>query len=399
MICPRMKIQRSLSALLVVPLCLFWSASGFSTLRVTRTRVASTPSPGDQLSSYYVPDAYAHRFDKEITTPYSINLMWINRSLNLNERYIYPSSSDLELNEKFLTPLYEWAKLNPGATVNIWYDSALSSEAAAVTTAFLINSHNQDNPLSAKVVLKDIRSLPQVRDNPEAFSPELPVFFQVDLLRMIAGIYEVTHEKKNYVYADFDIQAGDKSAIFSAAVNKQLHQYGFHMARKEDTAENSFQILSCANPHMLAAIQGVLIDLSIERAKYAVQNKDTAQKFQCDTQFGALVPSEMVYDTYSVVMRYFYDLEGYGKFLVCFPRSSRPHHKNYDLSNPEVRKELIERYYYYENSILFPFSIYCSTSTEVSSAELQMIKDSTPPCLYRNIPHTKGNWDQRSMQP
>ena len=50
---------------------------------------------------------------------YSINLMWINKSINPSDRYIMPDIF-MQQTESMLD---KWCNSNPDADVNLWFDS------------------------------------------------------------------------------------------------------------------------------------------------------------------------------------------------------------------------------------------------------------------------------------
>lgn len=65
---------------------------------------------------------------------YAINMLWINSSKNAEQHYLHPSKTLEELNTKLLMPAIKWAKANPTADVNIWYDSSLYQSQTVLNT-------------------------------------------------------------------------------------------------------------------------------------------------------------------------------------------------------------------------------------------------------------------------
>ena len=54
-------------------------------------------------------------------TGYTINLMWINKKLNPDQKYIHPSANEQELDSNLGNNLTGWAEKNPKSTVQLWY--------------------------------------------------------------------------------------------------------------------------------------------------------------------------------------------------------------------------------------------------------------------------------------
>ena len=103
-------------------------------------------------------------------TNYSVNLMWINRKLDPQQQYIYPAATEARVQENLLAHVFGWATANPQSTTNLWFDSALTPTQAVQNTATLIQHHIASHPEMAPIILRDVRTLPQVIANPEIFS-------------------------------------------------------------------------------------------------------------------------------------------------------------------------------------------------------------------------------------
>lgn len=164
-----------------------------------------------------------------------------------------------------------------------------------------------------QVVFKDLRNFPEVQKNPEVFSPQVPVYFRVDLLRVIAA-YNVVKKaaeegrRHYFVYADIDVTSMSKEEIFDASTLMDLQRYGILMAQgggNDDHFENSFQIWSTRKPNLLVAAQQAIINPSIRQAKNYL--KGLKEK-------GNMLPiEESVYKLYPSMFRFFYHLEGWGE--------------------------------------------------------------------------------------
>lgn len=156
---------------------------------------------------------------------YSINFMWINKSLKPEQEYIYPKN---DLSNPFLQPIYNWAAKNPKANINIWFDCELTTKNAINKTNDLIST-------TQKIRLRDVRTIPIVKENLEVFSEKTPVYFRVDLLRVIAmlQILTQTNECEYAVYADLDMKSITKKEIFTENTKGLLKYDGIVLAQKK----------------------------------------------------------------------------------------------------------------------------------------------------------------------
>lgn len=92
---------------------------------------------------------------------YSINMMWVNKKSDPNQRYI---CNDDNIN-KFIDNARDWREKNPKGEVNIWYDSKLISQNSVANTKELL----QSSGIAQGVNLKDIRDIDIVKYNPDVF--------------------------------------------------------------------------------------------------------------------------------------------------------------------------------------------------------------------------------------
>ncbi len=206
---------------------------------------------------------------------YTINLMWINRARNEQQKYIYPAENKEELSKKFLTHLFNWAQANPEGIVNLWFDSFLTPTNAVKETKKLISQYLQQHPELSPIILRDVRTLSYVTENPKIFSEKMPIFFRVDLLRVIAQVHDISSGITPYfVYSDLDMKPVSKEELFDTETMQKLRMFGIVMAHHPTLGfENGFSIVSNHNPHLLQAMQYTLIDLNIQRAYNALENK------------------------------------------------------------------------------------------------------------------------------
>lgn len=199
---------------------------------------------------------------------YSINLMWINRDVNVKQGYVYPSETNG--GKQFLDTIVKWAEYNPESAVFLWFDSYLVSQNAVEKTQESINQQiSQKNTKTAKVELKDIRLIRRIQKNAEIFCPEIPVYFRADLARAVIAENALEQDNSLYfVYTDFDVKPMRKAELFDDKTLATLHKSGFVMAHEANCLgfENSFQIFT-HDEKLLKALKLMVIKANILRAE------------------------------------------------------------------------------------------------------------------------------------
>jgi hypothetical protein len=213
---------------------------------------------------------------------YSINLMWINKKLIAERIYINDAKTESELSEQLLVPALKWAKANPSATVNLWYDSVHTSQESLKRTQEVLASLMAKEYKDSIVHLRDVREIPIVKDNPDAFSDYLPVYFRVDLLKAIIVVDAI--ERLGDDSAIFsDLEVGDwrtnkdrmsKEELFSP-LNEDSSRFakaGLILNKEISRNENQF-IQLYNNPAMIFAIQHAVINVNLTRAISALSLK------------------------------------------------------------------------------------------------------------------------------
>jgi hypothetical protein len=170
---------------------------------------------------------------------YNINFMWINSQRDEKGEYIY-KRSDTENLDYVLNQLEKWAKANPEATINFWFDSTLTNPTA------IKNTQEKLNKISDKIQLKDIRDIPFVQDNTDFFLPSIPVYFRVDLLKMIVCLYGMENDgMDSTIFSDFSIgdkvdKAPSKEVLYDRKMCEILEQLGIVMGDDGFKPENQF---------------------------------------------------------------------------------------------------------------------------------------------------------------
>lgn len=260
---------------------------------------------------------------------YTINLMWINRKFEQNQKYIHPSKTQQELEANLLGFAFQWAATNPKAIVYIWYDSAFLTQEAIHNTQDVVDGYAHAHPGIAPIELKDVCDLPFVQNNIEIFSDKLPVYFRVDLLRLIVSLHLLSQSNQPayLVYADADVEPIAQEELLDKDTLENLKKYGIVVAEDETWGfgfENGFHILSNQKPNLVYAIQRTLIELNTLRAQNALQGKFKHMYRPEVSPVSGI--TQVVYHSYPLMLLYFFQLEGLGKLFI-------DEQANYDYHN------------------------------------------------------------------
>ena len=210
---------------------------------------------------------------------YSINLMWINQSLNTNNPYIFGCQSEDQIIDKVLNKARKWKKANPEAEVILWYDSKfITDKALENTQAVLIKKIKEDPSFAFK--LKDIQQIDFVDQNPDVFSDNLPIYFRVDVLKLILCIHSILSDGMDAaIFSDLEVgdlrqnkDRMDKKELFNTQIMKRLETIGIQVNTDGMKDENQFlQILN--KPSTINAIK-IYINACLSRAITALNCTD-----------------------------------------------------------------------------------------------------------------------------
>ncbi len=222
--------------------------------------------------------------DSDIQNPegsikhYSINLMWLNSTHN-SHRYL---GFDTESNtyHRILEPVIKWAKANPDADVALWYDSVYTSPEQLKNTRHILEKQAVKEHLK-HVRMRDVRNIPIIAKNSDAFSHFLPIYFRVDILKPIILVNSIEAEHNNAAIFS-DLEVGDlrvhkdrmnKAELFSPKIMDRLDTYAMvlNCGLGCTQAENQFlQLLN--NPVMIQAIKEAIVNVNLYRAKAALDD-------------------------------------------------------------------------------------------------------------------------------
>ncbi len=173
--------------------------------------------------------------------PYTLNFLWVNLNpqdrathiaqnifgLGLDERENHPLENDEETQKTFMYKLRTWVELNPDATINLWYDSALVTEKARENTLIALQTIHEVTHTT--LVLRDVRLLSNIP--PEllpTLHPGTPVYYRVDLLKiLIADSYFGCSKIKYAVISDIDVRPMPAKQLFDRTTLLYLDTKGY----------------------------------------------------------------------------------------------------------------------------------------------------------------------------
>lgn len=235
-----------------------------------------------------VENSIQKKSDLEMPESYSINLLWVNKTLKINQRFLSSSENEEGLKKGLLIPAIKWAMANPTATINLWYDGEFVTKDALQNTQIVLNKLMQEQNVE-NIEIKNVRGIPVVRNNPDIFSDQIPIYFRVDLLKPIIIVYSIENENKDSaIYTD--LQVGDlrancdrmtKEELFKPSVMKKLNSHALIFAttgKKSKFQENQFLQL-IKNENMIEAIKVAIINANILRAVSALNDRTYRTNF------------------------------------------------------------------------------------------------------------------------
>jgi hypothetical protein len=207
---------------------------------------------------------------------YSINLMWINKTCNTEQKYISNAKDEETVKEKLLEPVFKWALANPSAEINLWYDSVHTTDNQVKNTESLIKFTN--------IRLRDVREIPIVKNNQDAFSDFTAVYYRVDMLKVIIVIHSIEHDSNDAAIFS-DLEVGDlrpkkdrmtKEELFNDSTMKKLDKYGLLINTCKYNycnVENQFlQLIN--NKLMISSMKNAIVNANLLRAETALNCKD-----------------------------------------------------------------------------------------------------------------------------
>ncbi|HQS83587.1 MAG: hypothetical protein B7Y25_01400 [Alphaproteobacteria bacterium 16-39-46] len=250
---------------------------------------------------------------------YSLNFLWIKRGTSQFGQYIFPACDQKTLVDQYLRTILQWGYINTrGAIINIWYDLNYTTEASISQTRAVLTELTEKEPGSfPPILLRNIREIPLIKENLDVFSPQLPLYFRIDLSKQIILYHMIKVERGSYAaFCDIDMDAVSKEDLFDRKTLGFLQRYGIVMAQVDHRYfENGFQMISNHNENLLEAMKHALIDLNLERGREALTiGESFYRKGARGAPFKPL--QQIVYDSITSMFKFFYSLEGVAEFTA-----------------------------------------------------------------------------------
>lgn len=254
-------------------------------------------------------DEHLDRVRRDIN--YCINLMWVSVQPLFSNNFL--------IHTKYFDKIEMWITNNPNAKIIFWYDgdTKFTTFFSIINTRLFFDSLNSKYP--GKIYLRDLSINPFVMKintlAPFLFGPvrlfniddnRLPLYFRVDLYRIIIAIYLLKYEEFTFfVYSDMDIEPycnidGKKSKcidyqkksdfplnkeyIFNDEVMSKLDEDGLVMQSMGNidsrlpSYENSFQIIGNKDPNkkslIIVALQIYILYENMKINQFGYDNVD-----------------------------------------------------------------------------------------------------------------------------
>lgn len=167
---------------------------------------------------------------------YSINLMWINK--NPCSDYL---CVDEEKTNAFMEYSSKWQTKNPLANVNIWYDESNCTKTAHEKAIILLEKLKKENPQLQSMKIIPLGSIPFVKENPDLFSHQMPLYFRIDLLKLVICAYQASQPTNPFaIFTDaLSIKPIKKEKLFNSSDLENLNKNRI-LLNKNIAEENQF---------------------------------------------------------------------------------------------------------------------------------------------------------------
>lgn len=241
--------------------------------------------------AYRLNHPYLYRLSRAPILPsdYSLNFLWVN--LNPQDRVINTAQSifgdGLDLSENaecirhpqalrrfeeneeslkeesledwkkikksFTYRISKWADINPGAQINLWYDSALVTQQAQQKTFEMMRGISESRGVN--LTLRDIRQLSNIGGEiGNSLHPGTQVYYRVDILKALIADHMISSEdsSKYCVVSDVDVQPMSPQQMLDQRTVEYLSSTGYVFNRVSllGNFENSFFIFNKENENL-----------------------------------------------------------------------------------------------------------------------------------------------------
>jgi len=234
---------------------------------------------------------------------YSINLIWIKQKLDTNQANL--------LTQAQVETLINWSKKNPTAQVNLWLDAKLTCKKAIQNLQETIKQANLKFK-KTKIKLKNIRKLKPVIKYPEIFAAQIPIYFRVDLLKVIIAQESLlANHNLCFVYVDFDLKPITSKKLFDRKTRQILKKNYFVLAKSNNKCgfENGFQIFTY-QINLLQALDLKITQVAIKQAQVFIESTPKSPELLNNHSWRAKRAEfqETVFRAYPEMISYFYEL-------------------------------------------------------------------------------------------
>lgn len=306
---------------------------------------------------------------------YIINLIWLNKDIFNSDTTIFNS-------DKVEQCINLWLEQKHNIIIHVWYDSMLVKQTG------LMAIKNKYKDKFVKFV--DIHELETVEKYPFAFmsygEKKIPLYFRVDILKLIIMVYCIEIKKCKYaVIPDIDMIPINKIELFDKETVTNLETIGLVCARGGiDGYENGFNIIS-DNKYCLEAINYIGIYLNILRCELLSNDIRSFIKnspiFLFETDKNPIIRclEQIIYDTYTVIIRYIIHLNGTKLLYIKSDEDCL-----YDFNYKDIIKPDYEIYNKFKHGVM-PFGI----NHKILRWQLNYV----PPTKIVQIPPASLNYD------
>lgn len=218
---------------------------------------------------------------------YSINLMWLNRTLNPEMPFIDNSHDENTLIENLLSKAKKWKDSNPDAEVTLWYDSNFVTQEQLQATQAILDKYAKEDP-TYKFALRDVRDIDIVKNNSDVFSDNIPIYFRVDLMKLIICLHSIIEDRRECaIFSDLEVGESrygkktprmNKEELFNFQDMIALEYIGLLVNMSGFGMENQFfQLIS--KPEAIAAMK-IYINANLLRARTALELNSSPNQAQ-----------------------------------------------------------------------------------------------------------------------
>lgn len=154
-----------------------------------------------------------------------------------------------KVKKSFTYRISKWADVNPGAQINLWYDSALVTQKAQKKTFEMMRDISKSRGVNLR--LRDIRQLSNISGEiGNCFHPGTQVYYRVDLLKALIADHMMSSSEESAQYcivSDIDVEPMSPEQMFDQRTVDYLSTNGYVFNKIGfDNFENSFFIFNKA---------------------------------------------------------------------------------------------------------------------------------------------------------